>query len=68
MNDCIWMMIGICEGLRCPICGNGYKYISINDEEGQFLSEEWQKQVELALIPARREFAIEFGWLEEVEK
>jgi len=52
MNDCLWGAIGVCnKDCQCK------SYISMNSEEGQALSIEWEKIVENVLP----EFAITFA-------
>ena len=51
MNDCIWFMFDICD---CD--GQCLNYLSINSNEGQKMHNEYQKDIDEALIPVREKF------------
>ena len=54
MNDCFLFMIGACEG---DMCGGCKKYLSLNSDRGDELSESYNKDVEEALKPVRAKYS-----------
>jgi len=54
MNDCFLFMICACEGDGCEGCK---KYLSLNSDRGQELSDQYDKDVEEALKPVRVKYS-----------
>lgn len=60
MNDCFWYNVMVCEADNCMNCP---KYVSMNTEEGYKKSEEYEAEVEKALIPVRDKYKEKFNAL-----
>lgn len=56
MNDCIWSWIMICE------CENGRcdRYLSVNSQEGNEIKNQYDKDVQEALVPVREKYKERF--------
>jgi hypothetical protein len=73
LNDCLWYLIEICDGLRseqtpgdwirgCEVDTDGrcQKYLSRNTEESDRIAEQYTEDVKNALIPVRQKYRVKY--------